>query len=62
VNGDGFADLVVGAFWADPGGRTDAGTGSVYLGSASGLSASAHRVLEGAAAGDEFGWSVAGGG
>jgi hypothetical protein len=59
VNGDGYADLVVGAPDADPGGRTEAGTASVFLGSASGVSAMPARVLEGVAAEDQFGWSVA---
>jgi hypothetical protein len=59
VNGDGFADLVVGAPLASPGGRAEAGTVSVFLGGASGLATSAHRVLEGRAAGDKFGSSVA---
>jgi hypothetical protein len=59
VNGDGYADLVVGARWADPGGRDRAGTASVYLGSASGVGATPARVLEGAAAEDGFGESVA---
>jgi hypothetical protein len=59
VNGDGYADLVVGALGADPGGRMSAGTASVYLGSASGVAATPARVLEGAASGDVFGWSVA---
>ncbi|GJD93595.1 Ig-like domain-containing protein [Methylobacterium iners] len=36
VNGDGFADLVVGAFFADPSGRSDAGAGYVVFGGAFG--------------------------
>jgi hypothetical protein len=59
VNGDGYADLVVGAPLADPGGRTQAGTASVYLGSASGVATTPARVLEGGAWWDRFGWSVA---
>jgi hypothetical protein len=59
VNGDGFADLVVGAPSADPGGRSSAGTASVFHGSASGVAAMPARVLEGAAVGDGFGGSVA---
>jgi ribosomal protein L35AE/L33A len=59
VNGDGYADLVVGAYNADPSGRMDAGTVSVFHGSASGVLAAPTRVLEGAAAGDYFGISVA---
>ncbi len=62
VNGDGYADIVVGAYWADPGGRMEAGTASVFHGSGAGLNATAARVLEGAAAGDGFGWDSAGAG
>ncbi|MFO0561299.1 MAG: FG-GAP-like repeat-containing protein [Polyangiales bacterium] len=57
VNGDGFADIVVGAIGADPGGRNNAGTASVYYGSSSGVQALAARVLEGSV-GDGFGFSV----
>jgi hypothetical protein len=59
VNGDGYADLVVGAPGADPGGRMYAGTASVFLGSASGVAARPARVLEGADERDWFGFSVA---
>ena len=34
VNGDGLADLIVGAFLADPGGNTDAGESYVVFGKA----------------------------
>jgi hypothetical protein len=33
INGDGLADLLVGAFQSDPGGRTDAGSSYVIFGS-----------------------------
>ncbi len=62
VNADGFADLVVGAIQADPGGRSNAGTASVFHGSAAGIPMEPARVLEGAAAGDSFGYSAAGAG
>jgi hypothetical protein len=68
VNGDGFADLVIGTSSADPGGRPSPGTASVYYGSAtwtrptSGIARTPDRLLEGAAAGDRFGHSVAGAG
>jgi len=62
VNGDGFDDVVVGAFEASPGGRMLAGTVSVFLGSAAGIASMPARVLEGQAAGDQFGFSVAGAG
>ncbi|MFO0626623.1 MAG: FG-GAP-like repeat-containing protein [Polyangiales bacterium] len=59
VDGDGFGDLIVGANVADPGGRSSAGTASVFLGSASGVSMVAARVLEGAGAAFYFGGTVA---
>jgi hypothetical protein len=59
VNGDGFADLVVGAYTASPGGRMQVGTASVFHGSATGVAAAPARLLEGTAAGDSFGRSVA---
>lgn len=62
VNGDGFADLVVGAWLASPAGRLNAGSSMVYLGSAAGVIALPHRVLDGMMAGDFFGSSVAGAG
>ncbi|MDO9019094.1 MAG: FG-GAP-like repeat-containing protein [Deltaproteobacteria bacterium] len=68
VNGDGYADLVVGAYGADPVGRLGAGTASVFYGSAtwtqpaSGTARTPDRLFEGAAAGDTSGWSVAGAG
>lgn len=54
-NGDGFGDVVVSAFRADPGGRADAGTVSIFLGAMAGLAAMPARVLEGVGAGDLFG-------
>lgn len=59
LNGDGFGDLVVGAFLADPGGRDRAGTASVFHGSAAGVPLEPVSVLEGVAASDQYGWSVA---
>ncbi|MBL8684690.1 MAG: FG-GAP repeat protein [Myxococcales bacterium] len=59
VNGDGFADIVVGAGGGAPGGRLTAGTATVFHGSASGIAEAPARVLEGAAVGDRFGGSVA---
>jgi hypothetical protein len=59
VNGDGFADLVVGAPEASPSGRTAAGIARVYLGSESGLGAMPDLVLEGQTPGEKFGFSVA---
>lgn len=58
-NGDGYSDLVVGAYAAEPGGRRGIGTASIFAGSAMGLSPAPQRTLTGTAAGDQFGWSVA---
>ncbi len=67
VNGDGFADLVIGAIGADPHG-VDSGATYVVFGKASGFAAdldlssldgSTGFKLSGIAAGDRSGWSVA---
>jgi len=55
VNGDGYADVVVGA----PGYSSSTGRAHVYLGGASGLATTPVTTLTGAAAGDKFGVSVA---
>ncbi len=56
---DGFDDLLVGAFDADPGGRADAGSVAVYAGGAAALGATAVWRVEGEAPGDHLGRSVA---
>ncbi|MFK5956713.1 MAG: integrin alpha [Planctomycetota bacterium] len=56
VNGDGFADLIVGSVLADPNGSLDAGSAFVYSG-ATGLQL--YR-FDGAFAGDAMGSAVAG--
>jgi hypothetical protein len=56
VDGDGFADIIVGAPYANPNSLDDAGTASVFSGSSGSL---IYR-FSGAAAFDEFGISVAG--
>ncbi len=60
VNGDGYGDVIVGAHGNDAGG-TNAGRAYVYFGGP-GADASADLILTGAAAGDNFGYSVAGAG
>ncbi|MBN2490083.1 MAG: FG-GAP repeat protein [Planctomycetes bacterium] len=58
VNQDGWADVIAGAYNADPGGRTDAGQATVF----SGKDGSILYRFDGLAAGNWFGWSVAGAG
>ena len=59
VNGDERADFIVGAFNDDPaGGGNDAGSAYVF----SGADGSLLYQRTGDAAGDQFGWSVGGGG
>ena len=58
VNRDGWADIIVGAYNADPGALSDAGQATVY----SGKNGSVLYTFNGRAAGDWFGWSVAGAG
>lgn len=59
VNADGYADVIVGAYGASPGGYSQAGTASVYHGSASGLRTPAALVLQGVSPTVRLGWSVA---
>ena len=69
INGDGYMDIIIGAYIADPGdpARTDAGEVYVILGSTSPLSTldlsteSADITIWGADAGDWVGYSVASG-
>ncbi len=56
VNGDGYADVIVGALGNDAGG-TNAGRAYVYYGGP-GADATADLTLTGAAAGDDFGTTV----
>jgi len=58
VNGDGVADVIVGAMYADPGGRADAG--SVYVLSGADLSDELFR-LDGPVSSDYMGRWIAGG-
>jgi hypothetical protein len=57
VNGDGYADVIVGAYQYDNG-ETDEGRAYVYHGSTSGLSATPAWTAEGDQAGAYFGASV----
>jgi hypothetical protein len=58
VNGDGFSDVIVGAYLFDNG-QTDEGRAFVYHGSASGLSTTPNWTAESNQAGAQFGVSVA---
>ena len=58
MNGDGYADVIVGASYYDNG-QTDEGRAYVYHGSAAGLSATAAWTAESDQAGAYFGGSVA---
>jgi hypothetical protein len=55
VNGDGYDDVVVGAY----GYSSNTGRAYVYLGGPSGLATTAATTLTGETAGDAFGWPVA---
>ena len=57
INGDGYADVIIGAFAYD-GGQTDEGRAYVYLGSPSGLSTNPSWTAESDQAGALFGDSV----
>ncbi|TAH46091.1 MAG: hypothetical protein EYC71_04925 [Gammaproteobacteria bacterium] len=68
VNGDGLADLIVGAFGADPNGRIDAGQSYVVFGMADstavylGNLGTGGFVIDGIVAQDSSGYSVSGAG
>ncbi|MBK8553946.1 MAG: FG-GAP repeat protein [Ignavibacteria bacterium] len=57
VNGDGYSDVIVGAYWFDNG-HTQEGKAFVYHGSASGLSLTPNWSAEGNQAGTYYGNSV----
>jgi hypothetical protein len=61
MNGDGYADVIVGAYHNNDGGSA-AGKVYVYYGSDEGLSPTPDWTTVGENAGDEFGYSVAGAG
>ncbi|HSW55228.1 MAG TPA: integrin alpha, partial [Ignavibacteriaceae bacterium] len=56
VNGDGYSDVIVGAYGNDAGG-SNAGRAYIYFGGAN-MDSTADVILTGAAAGDWFGYSV----
>ena len=56
VNGDGYADVIVGAIWNDIGG-TNSGRAYIYYGGSS-MNNVPDVYLNGAAANDQFGYSV----
>jgi hypothetical protein len=60
VNGDGFSDVIVGAYQKDGAQEDDEGRAYVYHGSVSGLGAAANRILSDGSgeAFDHFGFSV----
>jgi hypothetical protein len=57
VNGDGYSDVIVGAYFYDNG-QADEGAAFIYLGSASGISATAATVLDNNQAVSRFGAAV----
>ncbi|MBO9200789.1 MULTISPECIES: FG-GAP-like repeat-containing protein [Niastella] len=61
VNGDGYSDVIVGAYMYDNG-EADEGAAFIYHGSAAGLSTTAAAMLERNQASANFGYSVAGAG
>jgi len=58
VNGDGYSDVIVGAYLFDNG-QTDEGRAFVYHGSASGLSTTPNWTAESNQGNARFGWSAA---
>jgi hypothetical protein len=58
LNGDGFADVFVGAPLSDRGGK-DAGAVYVFYGGAQGLAKTPSHVIHGIGEGDQFGYAVA---
>ena len=57
VNGDGFSDVLIGAYTYDAG-QTNEGRAFLYLGSASGLSTTAAKTFESNQAEARFGWAL----
>ncbi len=60
VNGDGYSDVIIGAYAFDDGANTDEGRAFVYHGAAAGLNATPNSTPDDAdQIGAWFGWSVA---
>jgi hypothetical protein len=59
-NGDGYADVAVGAPYAEAGAVTDAGAAYLYLGTAAGLSGTNAWVGQGGQVGEHFGAALNG--
>lgn len=57
VNGDGYSDVIVGAYLYDNG-QTDEGRVYIYHGSATGLNTTANTISESNSANAQFGYSV----
>jgi hypothetical protein len=57
VNGDGYSDVIIGAYLYDNG-QTDEGAAFLYLGGPSGLSATPDWTAESDQNGARFGWSL----
>ncbi|GGH69742.1 hypothetical protein GCM10011318_11070 [Phaeocystidibacter marisrubri] len=57
VNGDGYSDVIVGAYYYTNG-QSDEGAAHVYLGSSTGLSSTPANILESNQAGAYFGYAV----
>lgn len=58
VNGDGYADVAIGAYYFD-GGLINEGAVYIHHGNASGVNAVADKVIEGEQTEAQFGWAVA---
>ena len=58
VNGDGFSDVIVGAYGWDNGGMNDRGIAMIFHGSLTGLPLAPNWSAEGPSTGAYFGWGV----
>lgn len=58
VNGDGYADIAIGAYYFDNG-LSNEGAVYIHMGNQSGINMVADKVIEGEQFGAEFGWAVA---